>query len=80
MRGPLKQKRKEIYSEAKKKVSFSDTLYLIHRILFYFNLSSEETVSLFLPFALRDARTLLPFGVDILSLKPCLFDLFLLEG
>ncbi len=46
----------------------------------YFSLSSGETVSFFLPFALRAARTLLPFGVDILSLNPCLFALFLLEG
>jgi hypothetical protein len=45
-----------------------------------FNLSSVETVNFFLPFALREARTLLPFGVDILSLKPCLFALFLLDG
>ena len=45
-----------------------------------FNLSSGETVSFFLPFALRAARTLLPLGVDILSLKPCLFALFLLDG
>ena len=46
----------------------------------YFNLSSFETVSFFLPLALRAARTLLPFAVDILSLKPCLFALFLLDG
>jgi len=47
---------------------------------YYFNLISEETVSLFLPFALRAEITLLPLGVDILSLKPCLFTLFLLDG
>jgi hypothetical protein len=46
----------------------------------YFNFSSGDTDSLFLPLALRDARTLFPFEVDILSLKPCLFTLFLLEG
>jgi hypothetical protein len=45
-----------------------------------FSLSSEDTVSFFLPFALREASTLLPFAVDILSLNPCLFDLFLLDG
>jgi hypothetical protein len=45
-----------------------------------FNLSSDETVSFFLPLALLAARTLLPLGVDILSLKPCLFALFLLDG
>lgn len=38
------------------------------------------TVKLFLPFALLAAKTLLPFGVDILSLKPCLFLLFLSDG
>ena len=47
---------------------------------YYFNLSSGVTESFFLPLALREARTLLPLGVDILSLKPCLFALFLLEG
>lgn len=38
------------------------------------------TVKLFLPFALLAANTLLPFGVDILSRKPCLFLLFLSDG
>lgn len=38
------------------------------------------TVKLFLPFALLAAKTLLPFGVDILSLKPCLFLFFLSDG
>lgn len=38
------------------------------------------TVKLFLPLALLAAKTLLPFGVDILSLKPCLFLLFLSDG
>ena len=37
-------------------------------------------VNLFLPFALLAASTLLPFGVDILSLKPCLFLFFLSDG
>jgi hypothetical protein len=46
----------------------------------YFNLSSEVTVSFFLPLALREASTLLPLEVDILSLNPCLFALFLLDG
>jgi hypothetical protein len=46
----------------------------------YFNFSSGVTESFFLPLALREARTLLPLAVDILSLKPCLFALFLLEG
>jgi len=41
---------------------------------------SSETVSLFLPFALRLDRTFLPLGVDILSLNPCLLRLFLFDG
>ena len=55
------------------------TLYCVYQFQ-PFSLSSDETVSLFLPFALRDARTLLPSWVDILSLNPCLLALFLLEG
>lgn len=43
-------------------------------------LGSSETVSLLRPLALLDANTLRPFFVLILSLKPCLFFLFLLEG
>ncbi len=38
------------------------------------------TVSCLRPFALLAAKTLLPLGVDILSLKPCLFLFFLSEG
>lgn len=41
---------------------------------------SSETDSFFLPFARRAFNTLRPFTVDILSLKPCLFFLFLLDG
>lgn len=41
---------------------------------------SSLTVSLFLPFALLLESTLRPFLVLILSLKPCLFFLFLLLG
>ncbi len=41
---------------------------------------SSETVNLYLPRALLLANTRLPFLVDILDLKPCLFTLFLLEG
>ena len=41
---------------------------------------SSETVSLFLPFALRLDNTLRPLAVDILSLNPCLLRLFLLDG
>jgi hypothetical protein len=65
----------------KKGVLLKDTFYKISWTVNYpFNLSSGETLSFFLPFALREARTLLPLGVDILSLKPCLFALFLLDG
>jgi len=41
---------------------------------------SSETVSFFLPAALREDNTLRPFAVDILSMKPCLFLLFLCDG
>jgi hypothetical protein len=65
----------------KKGAFFKDTFKkILYEINYPFNLSSVETVSLCLPFALRVARTLLPLGVDILSLKPCLFALFLLDG
>jgi hypothetical protein len=46
----------------------------------YFSLSSGVTESFFLPLALREESTLLPLAVDILSLNPCLFALFLLDG
>jgi hypothetical protein len=48
--------------------------------IFYLCLASSETESFFLPFALRAARTLRPLAVAILSLKPCLFLLFLCDG
>jgi len=41
---------------------------------------SSDTDSFALPFALLLASTFLPFLVAILDLKPCLLDLFLLEG
>jgi hypothetical protein len=41
---------------------------------------SSETVSFFLPFLLREASTLRPLAVAILSRKPCLFFLFRFEG
>jgi len=47
---------------------------------YFFTVFSEETDIFFLPFALLALNTLLPLGVDILSLKPCLFLLFLREG
>jgi hypothetical protein len=43
-------------------------------------LFSSDTVRRVLPLALRAANTLRPFGVDILSRKPCLFLLFLFDG
>jgi len=55
-------------------------LFQVISACFYFSLILSETVSFLLPFARRAARTLRPLGVDILSLKPCLFTLFLLEG
>lgn len=47
---------------------------------YYFALLSSDTVNLNLPLALLAARTLLPFLVAILDLKPCLLALFLLDG
>ena len=41
---------------------------------------SSDTVSFLRPLALREASTRRPFAVAILSRKPCLFFLFLLEG
>jgi hypothetical protein len=41
---------------------------------------SSDTVSFFLPFALRAASTLRPFAVDILSRKPCLCLRLVFEG
>jgi len=63
-----------------KKGALSGHLQKHIRLYIYLSLSSLETESFFLPLALRDASTLLPLGVDILSLNPCLFALFLLEG
>ena len=47
---------------------------------FFLPLYSADTVSFLRPFARRDANTRRPFFVAILSRKPCLFFLFLLEG
>lgn len=41
---------------------------------------SSETVSFFLPFFLREAKTLRPLAVAIRSRKPCLLVLFLRDG
>ena len=47
---------------------------------FFLPLYSSDTVNLARPFARRAAKTRRPFFVAILSRKPCLFFLFLLEG
>lgn len=46
----------------------------------YFLIISSDTLSFFLHLALRRASTFLPLAVDILSLKPCLFLLFVFDG
>ena len=60
------------------------TLYLPARIWPGINyllcLGSSETVSSCLPLARRAFKIFLPLAVDILSLKPCLFLLFLFDG
>ena len=43
-------------------------------------LRSSDTVNFFLPLALLDANTDRPLGLDIRSLKPCLFLRFLCDG
>lgn len=60
------------------KIIFKHVLYMI--IKNYLLARAALTVKLFLPLALLAAKTLLPFGVDILSLKPCLFLFFLSDG
>jgi len=50
------------------------------RAHYFLRVFSEDTDNLCLPFALLALITLLPLEVDILSLKPCLFLLFLREG
>lgn len=56
-------------------------LFHINAIGHYFlSVFSEDTDNLCLPLALLALSTLLPLEVDILSLKPCLFLLFLREG
>jgi hypothetical protein len=46
----------------------------------YLREKSSETLSFFLPFALRADNTLRPDALDILSLNPCLFLFFLFDG
>ena len=51
------------------------------KLLYYLLcLGSSETVSFLLPFERRAFSTLRPLAVDILSLNPCLFFLFLFDG
>ena len=52
----------------------------LHCNYFFLPLYSSETVNFARPFARRAANTRRPFFVAILSRKPCLFFLFLLEG
>lgn len=47
---------------------------------YFLCLGSDETVSLCLPLALLRANTFLPLAEAILSMKPCLFLLFLFDG
>ena len=54
-----------------------DQCFMIVESVYLF---SSETVSFFLPVALLLDNTFLPFLVDILSLKPCLFLRFLTDG
>lgn len=56
-------------------------LYIVRTSHYYFLcLGSLETVSLCLPLALLRASTFLPLAEAILSMKPCLFLLFLFDG
>ena len=70
----LKQK------EAKESSFTSSYSFAMANTYAFTPLYSSETVSFFLPLARRAANTLRPFAVAILSRKPCLFFLFLLEG
>tara|TARA_B110000008_G_scaffold186443_1_gene185273 strand:- start:6992 stop:7183 length:192 start_codon:yes stop_codon:yes gene_type:complete len=47
---------------------------------YFFGLDSDETETFFLPFALLRANTFRPLAEAILSMKPCLFLLFLFDG
>ena len=70
-----------IYKKSRKRIIFCGFLILLNKVAYAFTpLYSSETVSFFLPLARRAANTLRPLAVAILSRKPCLFFLFLLEG
>ena len=62
------------------RVIFTRLYLLLFGNYFFFPLYSSETVNFARPFARRAANTRRPFFVAILSRKPCLFFLFLLEG
>ena len=65
----------------KKGVTLSNTFKISTIVNHYFLcLGSEDTESFFLPLALLRASTFLPLADAILSLKPCLFLLFLFDG
>jgi hypothetical protein len=66
----------------KKKVLLNNSNTFIYEfnIHYFFGLGAEETETLFLPLARLLAKTLRPFAEAILSLKPCLFLLFLFDG
>ncbi len=53
-----------------------DSLEVYYALCFF----SSETLSFFLPLALRAEITLRPLCDSILDLKPCLFFLFLFDG
>ncbi|GGI57922.1 hypothetical protein GCM10011444_22310 [Winogradskyella haliclonae] len=65
----------------KKALHLSNAFKILTIVNHYFLcLKSEDTDNLFLPLALRRAKTFLPLAEAILSLKPCLFLLFLFDG
>ncbi|EDP70210.1 hypothetical protein FBALC1_11772 [Flavobacteriales bacterium ALC-1] len=65
----------------KKAIHLSNALILLTIVNHYLLcLASDDTDNLFLPLALLRAKTFLPLTEAILSLKPCLFLLFLFDG
>jgi len=70
----------QIYSKKKVLLNNSNTFIFEFNIHYFFGLGAEETETLFLPLARLLAKTLRPFADAILSLKPCLFLLFLFDG
>ena len=57
-----------------------DGLTILIDKIYFLPKNSSDTVSFLRPFALRDAKTLLPFLLDIRSRKPCLFFLLRTDG